>query len=113
MTRAAAKPIKYPLDPFKIGEDTYCVISKGHHDIHEFMKAVRSNVAEDWPLGVPQHVWMKTMPSPRPEFSAWYSQVEPGTRGAWPCTLVLEAYHDDQYEAHFPGAKVGPASLTN
>ncbi len=92
---------KYPLAPESIGEDTYIVISRGHHDIHAFMTAVRKDY--DWPLGVPEHIWMKTCPA-RAGYLAWYSPVPAGTRGAWPCTYVSEAYAEDSYEAKFPRA---------
>lgn len=91
----------YELDPISIGEDTYCVISKGHHDIHDFMRKVRED--RSWPLGVPEHIWMKTMPAPKNSgYSCWYEPVPQGTRGAWPCTYVMEAYNEDRYEAKFP-----------
>ena len=95
----------YPLDPFSVGEDTYIVISKGHHDIHEFMRVVRRE-GYKWPLGVPEHVWMKTMPAPKNSgYASWCQPVKKGTRGAWPCTYVTEAYHEDSYETKFPPPK--------
>lgn len=96
----AAKACRYPLKPESVGEDTYVIISRGHHDIHAFMTEVRK--VWDWPLGVPEHVWMKTMP-PRDGYVSWHEPVPPGTRGAWPCTYVQEAYNEDSYEAHFEG----------
>ena len=94
---------KYPLDPCSIGEDTYIVISKGHHDIHEFMRKVREEVSEFWPLGVPEHIWIKTVPAPKnSEYTCWFEPVEKGTRGAWPCTYVQEAYGEDRYEVRYP-----------
>ena len=83
---------RYPLDPKSIGEDTYVVISRGHHDIHTFMAEVRKHC--EWPLGVPQHLWMKTMPAREDGYVCWYEPVPAGTRGAWPCTYVMEAYND-------------------
>ena len=88
----------YPLEPLSIGEDTYIVISEGHHDVHEFMKAVRDNWS--WPLGMPTHIWMKTTPAPKnSSYVCWYEPVPEGTRGAWPCTCVSEAWGKDSYEA--------------
>jgi len=93
----------YPLEPFSIGDDRYIVISKGHHDIHAFMKAVREDVADSRPLGVPIHTWMKTTPPPPGSgYRAWYSPCTKETRGAWPCTYAHEAYNEDRYEAKFP-----------
>ncbi|MDD2765316.1 MAG: hypothetical protein PHE83_15235 [Opitutaceae bacterium] len=92
---------QHQLVPISIGDNTYTVISKGHHDIHEFMQAVRQSIV--WPLGVPEHIWMKTMPAPKHSgYSCWYQPVKQGTRGAWPCTYVSEAYGEDRYEAKFP-----------
>lgn len=92
---------EYPLDLDSIGDDTYIIISEGHHDIHEFMRAVRKE-GWDWPLGVPEHIWMKTMPAPKNSgCTRWYQPVKKGARGAWPCTYVTEAYGDDRYEAKF------------
>lgn len=91
-------PERYPLEIENIGEDVYILISRGHHDIHEFMRKVREDY--DWPLGVPQHVWMKTRPAPKDSgFRCFYDPVPEGTRGAWPATHVQEAWGDDSYEA--------------
>lgn len=104
--KAGTQPGKYPLEPISVGSETYIVISRGHHDIHEFMKAVRADVSSDWPLGVPEHIWMKTTPPPSPEYTAWYTPVKKGARGAWPATYVSEAYNEDRYEAKFPESAV-------
>ena len=91
--------IAYPLEIENIGEDTYILISRGHHDPHEFVAAVRAADYE-WPLGMPQHMWMKTLPAPKGSaYRAWYSPVDEGTRGAWPCTYVREAFGAERYEA--------------
>ena len=47
----------YSLDIENVGGDTYIVMSRGHHDIHKFMKQVRED-GYDWPLGVPEHCWV-------------------------------------------------------
>ncbi|KVD52493.1 hypothetical protein WM11_25760 [Burkholderia ubonensis] len=47
-------PKTYPLDIQNVGDDTYIVMSKGHHDVHEFMRQVRAD-GFDWPLGMPKH----------------------------------------------------------
>lgn len=91
----------YPFEIESIGEDTYIVISRGHHDIHAFMRAVREYY--DWPLGVPKHIWMKTRPArPGSGFRCFYDVVPQGTRGAWPATHAREAWNEHRYEAHFP-----------
>lgn len=89
---------EYPLEIENIGEDVYVLMSRGHHDVHEFMKKVRAE-GYDWPLGMPTHVWLKTTPSREPGYSCWYSVVPKGTRGAWPATHVQEAWGDEAYEA--------------
>jgi len=91
----------YALDIESIGEDVYIIISRGHHDIHDFMRKVRAE-GYDWPLGEPTHIWMKTRPSKDPGYRCFYSVVKEGTRGAWPATHVQEAWHEDAYEAKFP-----------
>jgi len=93
----------YPLEPMSIGEDTYALMSKGHHDIHTFVKEVRKHWS--WPLGVPEHVYMKTMPAHEDGYACWYQPVPKGTRGAWPATYVSEAYGEDRYEVKHPKGK--------
>ena len=91
----------YPLEIENIGEDVYKLMSRGHHDIHAFMRKAREEY--DWPLGVPVHVYMKTRPAPKGSgFNCLYNAVPSGTRGAWPATYVSEAWHEDAYEAKFP-----------
>ncbi len=95
----------YALDIENCGEDTYILRSKGHHDIHEFMREVRKDY--QWPLGVPQHLWCKTVPTRRDGWNCLYAIVPEGTPGAYPVTYVQEAYHEDAYEAKFPGGGNG------
>ncbi|MBJ9709838.1 hypothetical protein [Burkholderia gladioli] len=88
----------YPLEVESIGSDVYILISRGHHDIHEFMRTVRAE-GFGWPLGVPKHIWMKTRPSRDPGYTCFYDVVPEGTRGAWPATHVQEAWGESSYEA--------------
>lgn len=95
-------PKAYPLEIENIGEDVYILISRGHHDIHDFMRKVREE-GYDWPLGVPQHFWMKTRPATKGSgYRCFYDVVAAGTRGAWPATHVQEAWNEHAYEAVFP-----------
>lgn len=88
---------RYPLDVENVGEDTYILMSKGHHDVHEFMRAVRADYS--WPLGMPTHEWMRTIPAPANSgYSCLYVKAKPGARGAFPATYVREAWGDDIYE---------------
>ena len=77
---------KYPLEVESVGSDTYIVMSKGHHDLTEFM-TVAVKQYPSWFLGGAEHVWCKT--TLRPDGS-WYHFVEPGTRGAWPANYCWE-----------------------
>lgn len=91
----------YQLDIRNVGGDVYIVMSRGHHDIHDFMKAVRSDGYE-WPLGVPEHRWAKVTPDSTGEFACRYHFVKEGTRGAFPVTYAWESYGEDAYEAKYP-----------
>lgn len=88
----------YPLDVRSVGSDEYIVMSYGHHDPHEFMRKVRAE-GYDWPLGMPEHKWARTVPSRNPEYNFRYVFCGPGERGAFPCTYAWEAYNDARYEA--------------
>ena len=84
----------YPLDVESVGSDTYIVMSRGHQDFDEFMKACMVHY-HDWNLGDPQHVWVKTTPAK----GGWnYNIVDKGTRGAWPATYCWE--YGDNYEKY-------------
>ncbi|WP_258191582.1 hypothetical protein [Pseudomonas aeruginosa] len=73
---------KHPLSPISVGDETYIVMSRGHHDLTEFMRAA-TNAYPDWQLGGPAHMWCKTTPCK----DGWrYNLVKEGTRGAWPAT---------------------------
>jgi len=90
---------KYPLEIMNVGEDTYILMSKGHHDPHEFMRVVREEGYE-WPLGMPEHEWTKTVPAPKNSgYTCMYISAKQGDRGAFPTTYVREAYGEDRYEA--------------
>lgn len=91
----------YPLNIQNVGSDTYIVMSRGHHDIHDFMKAVRAD-DYDWPLGVPEHRWAKVVPDRTGKYSYHYRFVPEGARGAIPVTYAWEAYGSETYEAKFP-----------
>ncbi|MFG8317771.1 hypothetical protein ACEOPL_26615 [Pseudomonas aeruginosa] len=77
---------KHPLSPISVGDDTYIVMSRGHHDLTEFMRAA-TNAYPYWQLGGPAHMWCKTTPCK----DGWrYNFVKEGTRGAWPATYCWE-----------------------
>jgi len=87
----------YPLEVESVGSDTYIVMSRGHHDLEEFMvKAVEG--FHGWFLGGPKHMWCKTTPT---RGGLAYNFVKEGTRGAWPATYCWEFAEDYQrYNAH-------------
>lgn len=89
----------YPLDIQNVGEDTYIVMSKGHHDPAKFMDAARKD-GYDWSLGMPQHLWVKTVPCGRScgEHSCHYEVSDKPRKGWWPATYAYEAYGDDTYD---------------
>lgn len=96
---------KYPLDVENVGSDTYIVMSRGHHDIHEFMTAVRLE-GYTWPLGVPEHRWAKAVPDRSEQVNYRYCFVDKNIRGAFPVTYAWEAYGEERYEAVFPDKAV-------
>lgn len=90
---------QHPLDVQSVGEDTYIVMSKGHHDLEKFMAAAIKRYP-GWALGEPVHVWVKTTPG-RGTYSQMYNLVPEGTRGCWPATYCHE--YGDGYERYSGG----------
>ena len=90
----------YPLEVESVGDDTYIVMSKGHHDLQEFMReAVKEYPG--WFLGGPSHHWVKSVPDRSGRFSMRYESVKEGTRGAWPATYCHEYGEGyEKYNAH-------------
>jgi hypothetical protein len=88
---------RYPLLVRNVGDDTYIVMSKGHHDTHAFMAAVRE-AGYDWPLGQPSHKWVKATPCRCGEHTAHYSLTDAPKRGAFPATYAWEDYGDTAYK---------------
>lgn len=105
---------RYKLDVENVGEDTYILMSRGHHDVHEFMRAVRAD-GYTWPLGMPTHEWMRAIPAPKDSgYRCLYVGAKPHARGAFPATYAREAYGDDRYEAQAPNVRgeTGPTART-
>jgi len=84
----------YPIEIENAGDDTYILMSRGHHDPHEFMRKAREE-GYNWPLGMPTHHWVKMTPV-RGGFR--YHFVDKETRGAFPATYAHEAYSEKRYE---------------
>lgn len=89
--------MEYPLEVESVGSDTYIVMSRGHHDLEQFMAAVMVDYS-GWFLGGPQHVWVKSVPDRRGEFTSRYVFVERGARGAWPATYCWE--YGEEYKRY-------------
>lgn len=87
----------YPLEIENVGEDTYTLMSRGHHDPHDFMRQVRAD-GYTWPLGMPKQIWLRCIPPPT-GYSTYYVEAKAGARGAFPATQCWEAYNDETYEA--------------
>lgn len=89
--------VKHPLKIENVGSDVYMVMSKGHHDPHVFMKEVM-RCGYDWPLGPPEHIWLKTVPCRCGEHYSHYTTRETYKKGWAPATYSVEAYGDDRYQ---------------
>lgn len=81
----------YPLDVRSVGDDEYCVMSKGHHDPDAFMAAVRAG-GYDWPLGKPVHKWVKAVPCRCGEHTCHYELSDERRPGWFPATYAWEHY---------------------
>lgn len=86
----------YPLKIENVGEDTYCLMSRGHHPPDAFMAAVKE-YRPNWSMGKPEHVWWKFVPASGGYFNGLYVEVKPGTRGAFPATVTSEAYGEEKW----------------
>ena len=90
---------RYPLRVENVGDDTYILMSRGHHDADAFMRAVRE-AGYDRPLGMPRHYWIKATPCRCGEHTCHYTILGVPVRWAFPATYAHEAYGEDRYEAH-------------
>jgi hypothetical protein len=91
----------HALEVQNVGDDTYIVMSKGHHDPHEFMRAVRAD-GYTWPLGMPEHKWVRAVPTKGKFRPCLYVFTEPHARGAFPATYAWEAHGENLYEILAP-----------
>ncbi|ABD72113.1 hypothetical protein Rfer_4427 (plasmid) [Rhodoferax ferrireducens T118] len=89
--RAVTKKQKhYPLAIEAIGTDVdpyhiYFLLSRGHHDVHEFMKKVREE-GYGFPLEMPIHLWFRLCPNGSSGFKSIYVNASQGERGSFPVT---------------------------
>jgi len=86
----------YPLKIENVGDDVYCLMSRGHHDIHIFMHRVRED-GYTWTLGTPEHLWFHPVPN-KQTGGSYYAHANPGSRGSFPATCVTESCLEESYE---------------
>ena len=98
----------YPLVVENIGDDDYRLMSRGHHDAHDFMRAARGE-GFAWPLGMPRHLWFRAVPDRTGHYACRYVEAGAGDRGAFPVTYAAEAYGDHRYEVLIAARDVAPA----
>lgn len=79
----------YPLDIQNVGEDTYELMSFGHHDFDKFKAAMRDSYPT-WPMGEPKHVWM--VRAPRAGYRYVLHPCDKTHRRALPVTCSSEDY---------------------
>ncbi len=96
-TVIAASPLDitvrgYPLDIQNCsGDDCQTLMSKGHHDAAAFLAAAE----EHWgaPLNgfdKPMHDWWRATPDSTGEYKFMYHPAKPGSRGAFPVTVITQ-----------------------
>lgn len=91
---------RYPLDVECLyTDDTKTLMSKGHQDRAEFMKACEEwngGPVEGW--GKVRHGWGRTVPDSTGQYTFLMLPAKPHARGAYPTTTVIDdpAYdHED------------------
>lgn len=87
----------YRLQIENVGEDDYILMSRGHHEFKEFMAAVKE-AHTSWPMGQPEHKWIKAVPTRREGYKCIYSECDPDTRGAFPATYCYESYGEEKWK---------------
>jgi hypothetical protein len=82
--------MKYDLK--SIGEDTYLVYSRGHHDIEDFTKYVKEEYSEwgDFFSAAYHHYYRKI----GNQYGTWYDPCFSWERGAFPVTVAQEGWED-------------------
>ena len=86
-------PVKsYPLDLINAGEDSYQLMSLGHHDIAEFGRVVLKEHPR-WSMSIPEHGWY--VRAPKPGYSSYYYPCEKDHPKAVPMTFCREDYSED------------------
>lgn len=86
----AAVPRRYPLDVHDCsGDDGNACYSKGHHDREAFKAAALAWFGEDMSAwDGPRHEWWRVVPDHTGEYRCVFHEAKPGTRGAFPVTVM-------------------------
>lgn len=81
---------KHPLKLENWGDDSYLVMSRGHHDLDEFKRQVHKEYEHfgDF-FQSAYHGYFKATPH---DFGTNYSPVGPSVRGAFPATVAQEGW---------------------
>jgi len=76
-----------------IGEDTYLIFSRGHHDLEAFTKYVKEEYSE-WGnfFDVAYHHYYRKVGN---QYGTWYEPCFPFTRGAFKVTVAQEGWSDN------------------
>lgn len=90
-------------------DDERIYMSKGHHDPHAFMAAVRE-YGESMPLSTPTHHLVKQVPDRSEKGSCSFHFVEAGCRGAFPATYTHQ-YGADVFPDRLVVASVDNAAV--
>lgn len=100
-TRIGLKPAKtYALDLVCLyTDDCKVLMSKGHHDADEFLRAVvewNGEPIKGW--GRVRHVWQRNVPDSSGEYTMLAIPAKPNARGAYPATTIVDdaAYDHDE-----------------
>lgn len=95
--KARDSPFEPPVRPYPLnvqscgGDDSYTLMSKGHHDHAAFLKACEEYLLEPLLGGHdgPAHMWWRFVPArPGGDYIGQYHKSKPGERGAFPCTAI-------------------------
>lgn len=93
---------KYPLELENWGDDTYLVVSRGHHDLNLFKKHVNEeydSFGNFFEVGY--HTYFKAIPSNSIYSNCLYIQCSKNTRGAFPATVAQEGWTQSATDYNF------------
>ena len=99
----------YPLEVECLyTDDTRTLMSKGHHDPAEFMKACEfwnGGPLDGWG-GKVRHGWGRTVPDSSGDYEFLMLPAKPRARGAYPVTTIIDdaAYDHEEDGAAAPSA---------